>query len=316
MSPVGSLRTGNQGISQNSIDALLSGQGGAAVVAPAPGIFSIAGVFSEPQFQLVIRALNQKKGVDLMSAPKVTTKSGVKATVKIINEFIYPKQYDPPQIPQNTQQQTVVTSTGAQITSAGQSPPTVTPSFPRDFTKQDLGVVLEATPKIGPDGYTIDLELNPKVTDFDGFINYGSPINAVGYTRSTGTLGVILTPTLQTLTTNTINQPVFSTREVNTCVTVWDGQTIALGGLIREDVQKVQDKVPFLGDIPLAGRLFRSDADQKIKKNLVIFVTPRILDAEGQPRRADAEEQEIVKPLGLPPDLPQPSISSPAVRGK
>ena len=316
MSPVGSLRTGNQGISQNSIDALLSGQGGAAVVAPAPGIFSIAGVFSEPQFQLVIRALNQKKGVDLMSAPKVTTKSGVKATVKIINEFIYPKQYDPPQIPQNTQQQTVVTSTGAQITSAGQSPPTVTPSFPRDFTKQDLGVVLEATPKIGPDGYTIDLELNPKVTDFDGFINYGSPINAVGYTRSTGTLGVILTPTLQTLTTNTINQPVFSTREVNTCVTVWDGQTIALGGLIREDVQKVQDKVPFLGDMPLAGRLFRSDADQKIKKNLVIFVTPRILDAEGQPRRADAEEQEIVKPLGLPPDLPQPSISSPAVRGK
>ena len=317
MSPVGSLRTGNQGLSLNSVDALLQGQGRASsVVAPAPGIFSIAGVFSEPQFQLVIRALNQKKGIDMMSAPKVTTKSGVPATVKIINEFIYPKQYDPPQIPQNTQLQTVVTSTGAQITSAGQSPPTVTPSFPRDFTKQDLGVVLEAKPTIGPDGYTIELELNPKVTDFDGFINYGSPINAVGYTRSTDTLGVILTPTLQTLTTNTINQPVFSTREVKTCVTVWDGQTIALGGLIREDVQKIQDKVPFLGDIPLAGRLFRSDTDQKIKKNLVIFVTPRILDAEGQPRRSDAEETEIVKPLGLPTDLPQPSISSPAIRGK
>jgi len=99
-------------------------------------------------------------------------------------------------------------------------------------------------------------------------------------------------------------------------VTVYDGATVALGGLIREDVQKFQDKVPFLGDIPLAGRFFRSDADQKIKKNLVIFVTPRILDAEGQPRRADAEEPEIVKPLGLPADLPQPSISSPMVRGK
>ncbi|MFZ4388224.1 MAG: type II secretion system protein GspD, partial [Chthoniobacterales bacterium] len=112
------------------------------------------------------------------------------------------------------------------------------------------------------------------------------------------------------------NQPVFSVREVNTFVTVWDGQTVALGGLIREDVQKVQDKVPFLGDIPLAGRLFRSDADQKIKKNLVIFVTPRILDAEGQPRRGDAEETETVKPIGLPQDLPQPSISSPTVRSK
>jgi general secretion pathway protein D len=311
MSPVGSVRSGDQAITGNSIDSLLAGKTGVSD-ATAPGIFSIAGVFTDPQFQLVIRALNQKKGIDLMSAPKVTTKSGVKATVKIVNEFIYPRQYDPPLIPQSTQQQNGV---GGPVDPSTQPPPTVTPSFPRDFTKQDLGVVLEATPKIGPDGYTIDLELNPRVTDFDGFINYGSPINAVGYTRDLAN-PAIKVPVLQTLTTNTINQPVFSVREVNTFVTVWDGQTVALGGLIREDVQKVQDKVPFLGDIPLAGRLFRSDTDQKLKKNLVIFVTPRILDAEGQPRRGDMEEPEIVKPLGLPEDLPQPSVTTPAVRTK
>jgi general secretion pathway protein D len=313
MSSVGGLRSGNQAITGNSVDALLAGKsiGDTAAAAPTPGIFSIAGIFSEPQFQLVIRALNQKKGIDLMAAPKVTTKSGAKATIKIVNEFIYPKQYDPPQIPQSTQPQN---GTGVVANPANQPPPTITPSFPRDFTKQDLGVILEATPTIGPDGYTIDMALNPRVVDFDGFINYGSPINAVGYKPS----GIFppFEPYAQTLTTNTINQPVFSVREVNTFVTVWDGQTVALGGLIREDVQKVQDKVPFLGDMPLAGRLFRSDADQKLKKNLVIFVTPRILDAEGQPRRGDAEEPEIVKPLGLPPDLPQPLISSPAVRGK
>ena len=311
MSPVGSVRSGDQAITGNSIDSLLAGKTGVSD-ATAPGIFSIAGVFTDPQFQLVIRALNQKKGIDLMSAPKVTTKSGVKATVKIVNEFIYPRQYDPPLIPQSTQQQNGV---GGAVDPSTQPPPTVTPSFPRDFTKQDLGVVLEATPKIGPDGYTIDLELNPRVTDFDGFINYGSPINAVGYTRDLAN-PAIKVPVLQTLTTNTINQPVFSVREVNTFVTVWDGQTVALGGLIREDVQKVQDKVPFLGDIPLAGRLFRSDTDQKLKKNLVIFVTPRILDAEGQPRRGDMEEPEIVKPLGLPEDLPQPSVTTPAFRTK
>ena len=301
MSPVGSLRSGDQGVTQNSVDALLAGQAGFDA-SPAPGIFSIAGVFSEPQFQLVIRALNQKKGIDLMAAPKVTTKSGVKATVKIVNEFIYPKQYDPPTIPQSTSNNTL--------------PPTVTPSFPRDFTKQDLGVVLDAKPTIGPDGYTIDLELNPKVTDFDGFINYGSPINSVGNQIGTYNGVPASIPIVQTLTTNTINQPVFSFREVNTFVTVWDGQTVALGGLIREDVQKVQDKVPFLGDMPLAGRLFRSDVDQKLKKNLVIFVTPRILDAEGQPRRGETEEPEIVKPIGLPEDLPGPTITSSAVRGK
>ena len=61
----------------------------------------MAGVFSDPQFQLVVRALNQQKGVDLLSAPRVTTKSGQKATIEIIREFIYPTQFQPPQIPQN-----------------------------------------------------------------------------------------------------------------------------------------------------------------------------------------------------------------------
>ncbi len=306
MNPVGGLRSGDQAMTGKSVDALIAGQNGLSTAA-APGIFSIAGVFSEPQFQLVIRALNQKKGVDLMSAPKVTTKSGVKATVKIVNEFIYPRQYQPPQIPQST------TNSGGNI---GSAPPTVTPAFPTDFTKQDLGVTLEAKPTIGPDGYTIDLDLNPRVVEFDGFINYGSPINSVGYVRTLSSGFTEWDPVIQVLTTNTINQPVFSTREVNTFVTVWDGQTVALGGLIREDVQKVQDKVPFLGDVPLAGRLFRSEADQKLKKNLVIFVTPRILNADGQPRRDDAEEPDIVKPLGLPQDLPAPSYSSPSTGGK
>ena len=314
MSSVGALRSGDQAISGNSVDALLSQNGytaASSAAAPAPGIFSIAGVFSEPQFQVVIRALNQRKGVDLMSAPKVTTKSGVKATVKIVNEFIYPRQYDPPQVPQSTQPSFgTVGGNNAQ-----QSQPIVTPAFPRDFTKQDLGVVLEAKPTIGPDGYTIDMELHPQVTDFDGFINYGSPITQVGYTNSR-TLPGLLEPVPQIQSSNTINQPVFSIREVNTFVTVWDGQTVALGGLIREDVQKVQDKVPFLGDVPVAGRLFRSEVDQKLKKNLVIFVTPKILDADGQHRRGETEEPEIVTPVGLPEDLPQPSVSSPSLRSK
>jgi general secretion pathway protein D len=303
MNPVGALRSGDSAISPNSIDALLAGKTGITDAA-SPGIFSIAGVYTDPQFQLVIHALNQKKGIDLMSAPKVTTKSGVQATVKIVNEFKYPKAYDQPQIPQSTGQNGV--TIGGTFGGVNQAPPTVTPAFPRDFTTENLGVVLVAKPTIGPDGYTIDMELNPKVTDFDGFINYGSPINAAGYQPQPGTGLVIQVPVAQTLTTNVINQPVFTVREVNTYVTVWDGQTVALGGLIREDVQKVQDKVPFLGDVPWAGRLFRSDSDQKLKKNLVIFVTPRILDADGQPRRGDSEEPEVVTPLGLPKDLPQP----------
>jgi len=73
-------------------------------------------------------------------------------------------------------------------------------------------------------------------------------------TSSTNALGITTT---NIITPNVINQPIFSTRKVQTSVSVWDGQTVVLGGLMREDVQKVEDKVPIVGDVPLVGRLFR-----------------------------------------------------------
>src|SRR5439155_24232125 len=94
----GGNRSGNLAISANAIDALLFGTSGASAL--APGFFGLSGVFTDPQFQVVIRALNQKKGVDLLSAPKVTTKSGQRAVIEIVREFRYPTQFQPPQIPQ------------------------------------------------------------------------------------------------------------------------------------------------------------------------------------------------------------------------
>ncbi|MEY3480987.1 MAG: hypothetical protein RIQ71_1762 [Verrucomicrobiota bacterium] len=314
------LRSGNSAISVNSLNALLLGQavGGSVTGGPAPGIFSIAGVFTNPQFQVVVRALNQKKGVDLMAAPKVTTKSGQKATIAIIREFPYPQEYEPPQIPQDSGSGATGNG-GAVITRPAD--PVITPSFPTDFTTRNLGVTLEVEPQIGPDGYTIDLTLSPEVVDFDGFINYGSPISApVDTVLSTvtdaatgGVIGAIVEPQPELLTENVINQPIFSKRKVTTNVSVWDGQTVALGGLIREDVQKVNDKVPILGDVPLAGVLFRSEVEQKIKRNLIIFTTARLMDAAGQLLRPeeDFDQEEMVEPLGLPPEVPKPLRSNP-----
>jgi general secretion pathway protein D len=96
------------------------------------------------------------------------------------------------------------------------------------------------------------------------------------------------------LTSNTINQPVFSTREVETQVSVYDGQTVVMGGLMREDVQKIQDKIPVLGDIPFAGRLFRTNVDQHIKRNLLMFVTAGLLDPAGQPVIEADEDDQLV----------------------
>jgi general secretion pathway protein D len=297
----GGNRSGNLAISANAIDALLFPSMGATSV--APGIFGLAGVFTDPQFQVVIRALNQKKGVDLLSAPRVTTKSGQRAVIEIVREFRYPTQFQPPQIPQSVGSNfgnsgsTIFNSLGIPISQSGGSNGNfpVTPTTPTAFETRNTGVTLEVEPVVGPDGVTIDLNLVPQVVEFEGFINYGSPIQ----TTSTNLLGQTVT---NVLTPNVINQPIFSARKVTTSVSVWDGQTVVLGGLMREDVQKVEDRTPIVGDIPIFGRLFRTNTDQHIKRNLIIFVTARLVNPGGQPTNPteEEEEQETVPPPTLP----------------
>jgi general secretion pathway protein D len=289
-------RSGNIAISQSALDSLLFGLPGSSLV--APGIASIVGSGTDPTFQVVMRGLNQKKGVDLLSAPRVTTKSGQRAVIEIIREFRYPTEFTQPQIPQtfgNTGSTNLLTG------SSGNGSFPVTPTTPTAFEKRDTGVTLEVEPTIGPDGYSVDMQLVPQVVEFEGFINYGSPIQTTNQNPITGqTVVNVLTP-------NIINQPVFSTRKVTTNVTVYDGATVVLGGLVREDVQKVEDKTPIIGDIPIIGRLFRSNVDQHTKRNLVIFVTARLINPEGFPILGDEEKEEAVDALPLPevaPPLP------------
>ena len=257
-------RTGSAAVKANALDGLLFG----SPTGPAAGVLALAGIFTNPQFQVVLRAVNQQKGVDLVSAPKVTVTSGRKATINITRKFPYPKDYSPP---------TVVTPTAP-----GQIQP-ANPATPTSFETRNVGVQLEVEPTVGPDGYTIELSLSPQITEFQGFVNYGSPINAVSTVYGLGPLQPVIGSQPVLLTANTINQPVFSVRQVDTQVTVYDGQTVVLGGLLREDVQKVQDKTPILGDAPLVGSLFRSSSNQRIKRNLLIFVTAGLLDPAGQP---------------------------------
>jgi general secretion pathway protein D len=221
----------------------------------------------------------------------VTTKSGQRAIIEVVREFRYPRTYSPPQVPQ-----IAPGNTGGGNTAI---PVVVTPTTPQDWETRNTGVTLEVEPVVGGDSTTIDLNLVPQVVEFEGFINYGSPINAVGVNTVGGNNGIsVSTPVL--LTQNVINQPVFSTRKVTTSVNVWDGQTVVLGGLMREDVQKVEDKTPIIGDIPFVGRAFRTNVDQHIKKNLIIFVTARVVTPAGLAFNAEEEEEEGLLPPALP----------------
>jgi len=257
-----------------------------------PNIFTVGAVIGHTGFAAVINALKNNTGVDLISAPTVTTQNGLTANIDIVREFPYPTSFEKPQL-SNTE---VAYSSGPFV---GAPLELAIPPTPREFVTQDIGVSLEVKPTTYPD-QRIDLDITKaQVVDFDGFIDYGSPI----LTK------LALNLPVSVLTPGTINQPVFNIRSMVTRLQILDGQTAVLGGLLREDTQEIHDKVPVLGDLPLVGRLFQSKVSNRIKKNLLIFVTARLIKSNGKP--------EYVNTLEAEPDieekLPEPESVGPGV---
>jgi general secretion pathway protein D len=249
---------GAAGFAPDSIDQLIT------PVSNAENALRINGSLSGYQFTAFISALSQKRSFDLLSEPAALTKSGEQATLEAIRVFPYPVAFDPPEL-------VTQTNTGSSITVVVPNPPTVIPTTPTDFKRRDIGVRLVIKPQVTADNKTVDLSLFPEVTDFEGFVNYGSAIFVGNPDGSTSLLS-----------SNDINQPVFNTRRINTKVLIHDGSTVVLGGLIRDDVQTINDRVPVLGDIPLLGRLFQSKATESTKRNLIIFVTANIYQNDGE----------------------------------
>jgi len=228
----------------------------------ASALASVTAVIGEFDVNAVIRALSQKQGTDLLSAPKVTVLSGNPATITVAQELRYPQSFG------QTQSQ-VGTGSASGGGSAGVA---ITAGTPQDFTTRNIGVELKVTPTVEEDDYSISLDLNPRVTEFDGFVEYGGP--SVAISGST-TVNV----------PSGFYQPIFSVRDISTKVTIWDGATLIMGGLTREEVKKVNDKVPVVGDIPVLGRLFKSKGESAQKRNLLIFVTANLLSPGGSPKK-------------------------------
>lgn len=269
------LRSGATAVNRNSIDAILNNpQRTAQSTRVAPGILSMTGLFNSGQVQMIMRGLAQKKGADIMTAPSVVARPGQNATIEIIREFIYPTEYEPPELPNQVGGTVGGGGQGVGLGSSGGGFP-VTPATPTSFDTKKTGVTLEVEPQVGANDNVIDLRFSPTIVEFEGFVNYGSPITS----PASDALG---NPVQIVITENRIEMPVFSVRRVTTGLTIYDGYTVAVGGLMREDVQSVEDKVPILGDLPFVGRLFQSKADNHIKSNLIIFVTAEIIDATGR----------------------------------
>ena len=235
---------------------------------------TLGGFLNTMQFSSLITAISQKNSANVLANPSIVLKRGHKGKISSIQEFKYVKEYNDP------------VSSIASIQLIGgvaiPGPETVIGSFPSSISDivpigVELGVEADV---IGASRVLMKLE--PTFLDFEGNINYGADIISTYASRPQQGIPPATNPVL--ILTNVINQPVFIKREVKLeSIEVADGHTVLMGGLLREDIQTVDEKVPLLGDLPIFGRAFRGKTEQAVKKNTLIFVTPRILRVDGQP---------------------------------
>lgn len=120
----------------------------------------------------------------------------------------------------------------------------------------DIGIQLEVTPRINKKGFVI-MDIKQKIDNKgdDVYID-GNPV------------------------------PVITTRDFTASVAVNDGRTIVIGGIVATDTVKGRSKIPFLGDIPFLGVLFRSDNNETVRRELIVLMTPYVLNT---PEKAYAE---------------------------
>jgi len=121
------------------------------------------------------------------------------------------------------------------------------------FDYRPIGIILKVTPQVNSRGF-IKLILEPEVSSSNENANFG-----------------------------TANIPIVTTRKTKTQVSLKDGYTMGIGGLIENNITNTQTRVPVLGSIPVLGRLFRSDAKNDQMRNLIIFITAKTVNAEGAP---------------------------------
>lgn len=225
------------------------------------------------QFRSLITAVSQKSSANVLANPSIILKRGQEGVIEVTQEFRYVQEYNDPQ----SSIRTIIPPGGGAFNTGVPGPETVISSFPSQISDPvPIGVKMGVKPDITGDNTRVLMEIKPSFVDFEGFINYGTVINSA-YAAAYFSNAV-------TILTNNIQQPVFVRRDLTLpSVEVSDGYTLMLGGLLREDIQKIDEKVPLIGDIPIFGRAFQGKTEQAVKKNTLIFVTPRILQVDGQP---------------------------------
>jgi type IV pilus assembly protein PilQ len=134
------------------------------------------------------------------------------------------------------------------------------------FEYKPIGILLNVTPQVNSAGF-INLEIKPEISSRTGEVNFG------------GAGGAAI--------------PIVTTRKTESSVTIKSGYTLAIGGLMEHSIGKTENKVPVLGDIPGVGRLFRNNTDTLDGRNLVIFITAKVLNPDGSSYEEVFDDQTL-----------------------
>jgi beta-lactamase regulating signal transducer with metallopeptidase domain/biopolymer transport protein ExbD len=213
----------------------------------------LTGILTAEQARTVLQELEQRGGVEVLSVPKVTTLSGRQAQIQAVTF------------------QSVVAS-GVDLAALRRAGiPDATNSSKDSLTQQiPVGPTLDVTPEVAGDLRSIVLTVCPSVMEFLGYDEPPKHGKArVEESRQSAQVALPL--------------PRFRVRQMHTQARVSDGQTLMLAGMPVEDVERTVDRVSVLGDLPLVGKLFRSETSRIIRKHLLVFVTPTLIDPAGNP---------------------------------
>jgi type II secretion system protein D len=236
----------------------------------APGVSGFVFSAASDSFNLLIRALRTQGRIDILSRPQVTTTDNQTATTFVGQYFPY--------------------VTGSTVTTGVTGIPTVV----NTVNYRNIGVQLQVTPKIMPDGSVV-MRVTPEISSpATTMVNLGNGVNATA----------------------------FNTQTVDTTVIAMDGETVAIGGLISKRNEKNENKIPWVGDLPCVGTLFRYRNQIKTKTELLVILTPHVVRCAAdrdrilamEAKRMDWVLGDVLKiqgTSGMEPILPPPNPGMP-----
>ena len=251
-----------------------------ATLAPNDEFLGFSAVFGQMDVSLILHMLAQRTDTDMLSSPKVLARPNEEALIRVVTEWIYPTEFDVTELDNDDDNNDNNNNWG--IGNGGttvQAPPVKFAVEPQSFEKQDVGVSLQVIPQVSQEGQMINLTVAPKVVEYLGDFEYGMQVPYVQY----GMTGGVVTSAEVEYYQVSMPQPMFHFREINTSLSVYNGSTVVMGGLITENRNSFEDKIPILGDLPFIGFLFRSTGEYSEKRNLLVFLTARLVDPAGRP---------------------------------